>query len=291
MTAAMTAPHRTTTVDLATTDGATTIAGLPGHFCLHYQPQLDLVSGAILRCEALLRWWHPDFGLLSPYVSLCGTRWADDVSGLEGWAVAEACRQGARWHHQGLPVQIALNVSAPYLLRPGFVASVRHELDRSGLNPYLLAIDVPVHAVATDARRVERVTGALDDLGVGIVADGVAGAMATDRLGAIAAEAWKIDLGGRIEGTGGPAIHPSVGRAVERAHDRGARAVAKAVEDDAQLIAVRDLGFDEVFGNVVSPPLPGRAARDEFRAAPPRLRPLFGPLDRRELPDQAVRNR
>jgi EAL domain-containing protein (putative c-di-GMP-specific phosphodiesterase class I) len=275
VTAILTAPPKSPTADLEAADGATTVAGLPGHFCLHYQPQMDLHSGAILRCEALLRWWHPEFGLLSPHASLMGTRWSDDVSGLEGWAVREAIRQGALWDQQGLSVQIALNVSAPFLLRPGFVGSLLGELDASALASYLLAIDVPIEALATSSVPIERVAHALEDAGIGVVADGVLGSMDADHLAAIGAEAWKIHLGKRAAGR--PGLHRSVGYAVQRAHEVGARAVAKAIQDDEQLAEARALGFDEVFGNIISPPLSGRAARDLFRFAPPRMRPLFGP--------------
>jgi EAL domain-containing protein (putative c-di-GMP-specific phosphodiesterase class I) len=275
MTAILTAPSLTTTPELEAADGATTIVGLPGHFCLHYQPQMDLHSGAILRCEALLRWWHPEFGLLSPHASLMGTRWSDDVSGLEGWAVREVIRQGALWDQQVLPVQTALNVSVPFLLRPGFAESLQDELEASGLNPYLLAIDIPVQALATSTVAVEQVAHRLDDAGIGIIADGVVGSMDADRLSVFGAEAWKIDLGKRAAGR--PGLHRSVGAAVERAHEAGVRAVAKAIEDDEQLAEARDLRFDEVFGNIISPPLSGRSARDLFRSAPPRMRPLFGP--------------
>jgi EAL domain-containing protein (putative c-di-GMP-specific phosphodiesterase class I) len=287
MTATLAPRSLEPTVDLTDADGTTSLAGLPGHFCLHYQPQLDLRTGAILRCEALLRWWHPDFGLLSPSMTLRGTRWADDISGLERWAVTEVCRQGARWELHGLPVQIALNTSAPFLLRPGFVGTIEQELDRSGLRPYLLAIDVPVDALAMEPHRTARVARALEQRGIGVVADGVDATRGLDRLSTIGAEAWKIDLGRPAGG----ALHPAIGRAVERAHEAGARAVAKAVEDDARLVAVRDLGFDEAFGHVVGRPLPGRAARSAFRPAPPRRRPLFGPPGPAALEDQAVRRR
>ena len=277
MTATLTSIPTTSTVEIDETEGATSITGLPGHFCLHYQPQLDLHSGAILRAEALLRWWHPEFGLISPHASLSGTRWAEEVGGLEGWAAAEVCRQGARWEFHGLPVQVALNVSSSYLLRPGFVDGLQQELDRSGLNPYLLAIDIPTSALAMHPHHVERVGRALTDVGIGVILDGVVNGTRTESMVDIGAEAWKIDL--RRAGSRRPGLHPSVRATVDAAHQAGAMAVAKAVEDDSQLADVRELGFDGVFGNVVSPPLSGRSARAEFRAAPPRLRPVFGSAD------------
>jgi EAL domain-containing protein (putative c-di-GMP-specific phosphodiesterase class I) len=154
------------------------------------------------------------------------------------------------------------------------VDSLEQELVRSGLSSHLLAIDLPVQALATSAHRMEQVARALTDTGIGVIIDGV-GATSGARLASLDAEAWKIDLG--RPGYGRTGLHRSVGLAVEEAHKAGARAIAKAVEDEAQLALVRSLGFDEAFGNVVSPPLAGRAARDEFRPAPPRMRSLFGP--------------
>lgn len=254
-------------------DAATTLPGLAGHALLHYQPQLDLQSGAILCAEALMRWWHPRFGLLSPHASLSGTRWADEISGLERWAAAEACAQGARWSESGLPIQVALNVSTAYLLRGGFVDALRVELDRTGLGTQLLSIDLPFSAFAFDRYGTERVARALAAAGIGIVVDGVPGGVHLDGLADLGAESWKVDLGTGAHRT---ELHASVERTVDQAHEAGVLAIAKAVEDDAELAAVRAAGFDGVFGNVISPPLPADAARDAFRSAPLRLPPLFG---------------
>lgn len=267
---ARTTPH----LDLVDDVAATAIPGLAGHVCLHYQPQLDLGSGAILAAEALLRWWHPGFGLISPYASLDGTRWAAAISSLEGWAAAEACRQAARWSDDGLGIQVGLNVSSGYLLRPGFVASLRTEVDRSGLPARLLSIDVPFAAFVSDRRRTVQVAAELAAEGMGVVVDGVPGGLRLDDLADLEADAWKIEL--RAD-RGRPGLHPAVALAVEQAHRAGATAIAKAVEDDEQLVAVRSAGFDGVFGNVISQPLPGPAVRAGFRPAPTRLPRLFGP--------------
>jgi EAL domain-containing protein (putative c-di-GMP-specific phosphodiesterase class I) len=250
----------------------TTIPGLAGHACLHYQPQLDLQSGAILSAEALLRWWHPRFGLLSPYASLAGTRWADRINGLEAWAASEACDQGARWSDEGLPIQIALNVSPSNLVRPGLASSLRAELDRTGVAAPLLSIDVPFAAFVSDRRGTERAVRSLARHSIGVVLDGVPSEVRLAGLADLGADAWKIEL--RTLRGGG--IHPSVRHAVEQAHAAGATAIAKAVEDDATFASARSMGFDGVFGNIVCEPLSGAAVRDRFRSAPLRLPPLFG---------------
>lgn len=265
------APH----IDLVVGEPARTIPGLAGHVSLHYQPQLDLLSGAILSAEALLRWWHPRFGLLSPYASLAGTQWAAEISSLEGWSAAEACEQGVRWSGEGLPIQVALNVSTAHLLRPGFVASLGAELDRTGLGPQLLSIDVPFAAFASDGRATQRVVASLTAARIGVAVDGVPGGVRLDGLADLGAEAWKVEL--RPSAFRRTQLHPSIPMVVDQAHQAGAIAVAKAVEDDAQLAAVRGAGFDAVFGHVISPPLPGSAAREAFRPEPRRLPPLFGP--------------
>lgn len=248
-------------------DGATTVAGLPGHFCLHYQPQIDLDSGATSRAEALLRWLHPGFGLLRPHVSLEGTRWAVELGGLEDWAAREVCRQGGRWARDGLWVQVALNVSATFLFSPGFVNALRYELVRSDLSPHLLAIDIPLAAVASDPDRVVQISRALAEVGIGVVIDGVIGGTRSAGLRDVDADTWKIDLGRASRSDA--SVHPSTAGAVDQAHEAGALAIAKAVEDDRRLAEVRALGFDGAFGNIVSPPLPADSARDVLHRTRP----------------------
>ena len=267
-------------------DDTTALDGLPGRFCLHYQPLLDLRTGAIETCEALLRWNHPDFGLLHPHASLAGTRWCDDLDALEEWALMEVCRQGARWNHHGLDIQVALNVTTTFLGSEAFLPSIEHALTRSGMSPRNLAIDVPFAALAVDPLRVEHVARKLNSLDVAVIIDGVVGDAHPVSLDHIEASAWKIDVRG--QGHERSTQHRSVGRALDHAHEVGAMAIAKAVEDEQDLAAVRVLGFDAAFGDVLSPAVDARSARTIFRPVPPTRPPLFG-----SLPDagQAVRNR
>ena len=81
---------------------------------MYYLPELDLRSGRIVSCEALLRWRHPDFGLLRPGVTLDGTRWHRQVPAIEQQAMVEVCRQIASWSQDPLG-QVALNVSTSFL--------------------------------------------------------------------------------------------------------------------------------------------------------------------------------
>lgn len=271
-------PEITSFIDLdapaSDRDGSTTFPGLPGHFCLHYQPQLELRSGAIVSCEALLRWWHPGFGLLRPQTTLGGTRWTDDLPEIEEWALIEACRQAAAWKRHGLPVQVAVNVSVPFLLAASFGPSLDRALAESGLHPRHLAVDIPFGVLATHPLDAQQVIGDLAAAEVGVIIDGVVGDAHPWMIDRIRAQAWKIDLG---RGSAGHRpLHVSGRRALDHAHEAGAQAVAKAVEDDRRLVELRSMGFDAVFGTAVSPPLPPEEVRSLFRpASTPRV-PLFG---------------
>ncbi|MCU1369027.1 MAG: diguanylate cyclase/phosphodiesterase with sensor(s) [Ilumatobacteraceae bacterium] len=255
-------------------DGASyEVPGLPGSFCLHYQPEIDLQSGAVVACEALLRWQHPHFGLLRPGVSLEGTRWHDRLPGIEGWAMSQVCHQAARWGGDPLQ-QVALNVSAAFLTGPSFFESLDLALASSGIDPTVLAIDVPVRVAAADPGLLRFLTEDLAERGVGVTLDGVGAVPPHQVLRQIPAAAWKIDL---ATGRGRAGLHPSVADAVAGAHEAGAVATAKAVEDLDLLQAVRDLGFDRAFGYAISPAVGATAMHQMSARGSVAEGPLFGP--------------
>jgi predicted signal transduction protein with EAL and GGDEF domain len=114
-----------------------------GEFLLYYQPKVDLATGRMIGAEALLRWQHPDRGLLGParFVSIaedCGL-----IVPIGQWVLREACRQSRAWQAAGLePVPVAVNISAIELRSRGFIDSVRRILRETGLDPRLLEIEL-----------------------------------------------------------------------------------------------------------------------------------------------------
>lgn len=248
------------------------VEGLPGRFCLYYQPEFDLADGTVPSCEALLRWWHPDFGILSPGPSLARTKWAERLAGVEAWSVFAVCRQIAAWEDQGRPVQVALNVSRHHLRDPQFLARVRQALDTSGIDPKQLAIDLPLSALVKDPVNVRHVALDLADLGVTLIVDGVSGDAPPAAFEGLPISVLKIVVGN----VGHPSAigrHRSADDAIALAEAIGAISVAKSVETAADLQALLEMGFDRAFGHVFSPAL-----------APTALVPL---LDRREVVQRA----
>jgi EAL domain-containing protein (putative c-di-GMP-specific phosphodiesterase class I) len=144
---------------------------------LHYQPKVDLISGAIVGVEALIRWRHPQRGLLPPgqFIEIaeeCGL-----IVPIGRWVLREACRQARAWQDAGLPaIRIAINVSAVELRAVDFVSSVAESLAATGLQACYLEIELTETFLMQEAKstvtgvRELRAMGvhiALDDFGTG----------------------------------------------------------------------------------------------------------------------------
>lgn len=253
-------------------DEAFDVDGLPGRFCLYYQPEFDLADGSVPSCEALLRWWHPDFGILSPGPSLARTKWAERLAGVEAWSVYAACRQVAAWEDHGRPVQVALNVSRHHLRDPQFLARVCQALDNTGIDPRQLAIDLPLSALVKDPVNVRQVALDLADLGVTLIVDGVSGDAPPAAFEGLPISVLKIVVG-NVALPSAIGRHRSADDAIALARAIGAVSVAKSVETAADLQVLLEMGFDRAFGHVFSPAL-----------APSALLPL---LDRSEPAQRA----
>ena len=145
-------------------------------FVLHYQPVVDLADGAVLAAEALIRWNHPDRGLLAPGDWLDVAESSDLIIEIGAWAMHEACRQAARWAADGRALDVHVNVSGRQLVRPGIVELTSRALEDSGLDANRLVLELTethlleVHASMTADLEHLRTLGvriAVDDFGTG----------------------------------------------------------------------------------------------------------------------------
>ena len=146
-------------------------------FVLHYQPKIDLETGAMIGAEALIRWQHPDGGIVLPerFVPVAEDSGLDRAIGQ--WVLREACRQAREWQATGLAtVPVAVNVSALELRSKGFLDGVRRILADTGLDPRLLELELtetrPDGKHCLDRRGAARAEGdglglAVDDFGTG----------------------------------------------------------------------------------------------------------------------------
>lgn len=141
-------------------------------FVLHYQPKIDLPSGSTVGVEALIRWQHPELGLLEPaqFVSIaedCGL-----ILPIGRWVLREACFQAKAWQQAGLPpITVAVNTSALELHDKDFLANIRATLEDTRLEPRYLELELTESVLMRDAESSDSLLHALADLGVKLAVD------------------------------------------------------------------------------------------------------------------------
>ena len=143
-----------------------------GGFELYYQPKVALADGAIVGCEALLRWRHPEWGWVSPGDAVHCAEQSGLIVGLGRWVLDEAVRQARRWQDNGCrPCPVAVNVSALELHHADFVEHVRQCLAGHGLRPTLLQLELTESALMRDVAGAVHVLGQLRAIGMTLAID------------------------------------------------------------------------------------------------------------------------
>ena len=141
-------------------------------FRLHYQPQVALDSYQIVGMEALIRWEHPETGLIPPNQFIPFAEETGLIEPIGQWVLSEACRQAVEWQQAGLPVvMISVNLSARQLEQPDIVSLVQNVLNSSGLNPAMLELEITESMLMGDADRAIDTLKALKSLGIALAID------------------------------------------------------------------------------------------------------------------------
>jgi diguanylate cyclase (GGDEF)-like protein len=140
-------------------------------FELFYQPQVHLVDGSLMGAEALIRWRHPERGLISPGLFMPVVNSSAISERIAGWVLQSACEQARKWELAGRGVRVGINLS-PSQLRSGDLArSVSDVLDKTGLTPSLLELEVTEDIILQDEERVLELFERIQKLGVRLVFD------------------------------------------------------------------------------------------------------------------------
>lgn len=231
-------------------------------FVLYYQPKIDLVTGKLKGSEALIRWCHPERGIVAPDLFVPVAEKCGIIGDVTKWVLREACRQIRVWQDAGLKnVSVAVNVSAVDLRRPDFTDTVANTLVACGVSPQYLEIEVTESMVMRDVDLVIGTLRRLRSLGVGIgIDDFGTGYSSLAYLKRFPVKRLKIDrsfVSDIADGRSGE-ILPKV--IIDLGHALGLEVLAEGVENRAQLDILRALGCDEVQGYLLSRPLPA----DEF---------------------------
>lgn len=226
---------------------------------LHYQPQLDLVSGELATVEALVRWSHPQLGLMPPLTFLPLAEEAGLMGRLTVWVLRRALGQCAAWHAAGHALRISVNISVSDLLDPAFPATVRALLAEARLAPDALTIEITETSIIDEFEQARDAVATLRALGVRLSIDDFgAGFTSLAYLNELAVEQLKLDRRFIAPLAGGARSRESelVRATIELGHALGLQVVAEGIEDDHALALLRELGCDVVQGYGIGRPVP-----------------------------------
>ena len=227
-----------------------------GELQLYYQPKSP-VAGSVTEVEALIRWNHPQRGLLPPAAFMPLAERTSLIKPLTQWVLLEAARQCGMWQSRGLHLRIAVNVSPRNLLDDDLPATVLDAAAAAGISASQLEIEITETAVMADPQRVKTIVERLHSMGVSVAIDDFgAGYTSLSYLKTLAAKSLKIDRGFITHLLNHPADEAVVRNVIHLAHDLGMSTVAEGVETPAVWAKLSELGCDEIQGYVLTPPLP-----------------------------------
>ena len=228
-----------------------------GELLLQYQPQLSLREGRISGVEALIRWRHPERGLVPPAKFIPLAEETGLIVPIGEWVLRSACAQARAWQQAGLPpIQIAVNVSARQFRDPGLEGFVRSTLETSGIDAARLELELTESVLAADSGGAAEVLDRLEGLGVQVAIDDFGtGFSSLARLQRFAVDRLKIDRTFVTRLATDPDAAAIVLAIIGMAHTLGIQTIAEGVETAEQLAVLRRYGCDAIQGFYFSRPL------------------------------------
>jgi diguanylate cyclase (GGDEF)-like protein/PAS domain S-box-containing protein len=239
---------------------------------IHYQPIVELTSGRIQGVEALLRWEHPDRGLLLPGEFITIAEETGLIVPMGRWVLEQTCRQLQRWaaeHPETARLVATVNISGRQLSHPRLVPEVEAVLQDTGIDPSRLDLEITESVLMDDVEMSAATLQRLKALGVRLVVDDFGtGYSSLSYLRQFPVDAMKVDQS-FVYGLGtDPGDSAIVAAIVSLAHTLGLQAVAEGVETPQQLVELRALACDYAQGFYMARPLTGDALLDLIRSDP-----------------------
>jgi len=243
---------------------------------LYYQPQVDLISGEIVGLEALVRWQHPERGMIPPGEFIPLAEESGLIAPLGDWVLREACRQIKRWSDAGLmPRQMAVNISAVQLSRGRLLESIREVLDETEIAPEQLELEITETFVMTDREHSFKLLADIKALGILISIDDFGtGYSSLSYLQQLDVQKLKVDISFVRDMTTNPGNASIVKAIIALGHSLGLEVIAEGVEDPGQARYLRSLQCDVIQGYMISRPMPADEATRFISAFQPSKIPV-----------------
>jgi diguanylate cyclase len=231
-----------------------------GQFELHYQPKVDTASGRVHSAEALIRWRHPERGLLLPAVFIPVAEECGLLDSIGEWVLREACRQAKLWQrHADRPLRVAVNLSPSQFRLGSLLEMIRGALVAAELEPRFLEVELTETAVMSNAEESIYILESLSRLGVLVSVDDFGtGYSSMSYLRRFPIDKLKIDQTFVKEMTTHPEDASIVRAMVSLAHSLNLKVVAEGVETSEQLALLQQFGCDQYQGFHFSAALPAK---------------------------------
>ena len=227
-------------------------------FRLYYQPQVDLETGKIFGMEALIRWQHPERGLISPYDFISIAEESGLICRISEWILETASAQNASWQQQGLPpITVAVNFSARQFQQQSLVKTVAKILQTTKLQPEFLELEITETAALQDMKSTISILEELQSTGISISLDDFGtGYSSLWTLKKLPLNKLKIDKSFIREATIDANDMAIIRAIIAMGHELGLKVVAEGVETKEQLEFLRSIKCDAIQGYFFSRPLP-----------------------------------
>ncbi len=250
-------------------------------FQLYYQPQIGLQDGGLIGAEALLRWRHPEFGLLGPDQFIPLAEETGLIIPLGNWVLDSACAQAKIWHESGLPgLRVAVNLSPRQFRDPSLAASIMDALEGAGLKPDHLALELTESILMEDTEMSNSALSRFRDMGLHVSIDDFGtGYSSLSYLKRFPLDALKIDKSFVQDITTDTDDAHIATAIIGLAHNLNLGVIAEGVEAPAQLDFLRDRDCDAVQGFLYSHPVPADEFAAIFRSRDVFTDPAGGPAD------------
>jgi diguanylate cyclase (GGDEF)-like protein len=232
-------------------------------FVVYYQPQINTSTEQIVGMEALVRWQHPELGLISPMEFIPLAEETGLIVPLGEWVLRSACAQNKAWQDAGFaPLQVSVNFSPRQFEQPGLMEQVMRAVGDAGLDPRYLVIELTESSLMKDAELTIQTLRQLKELRVQVSIDDFGtGYSSLSYLKRFPVHILKIDISFVRNSTTDTKDAAIVKAIITLAHSLNLKVIAEGVETEEQLRFLSSLGCDEVQGYLFAAPLPAEAFR------------------------------
>lgn len=233
-------------------------------FVLYYQPQVNIVTGKIIGMEALLRWQHPEMGLVAPNVFIPLAEESGLIIPIGEWVLRTACKQNKAWQEAGFPpLRMAVNLSPRQFRQPTLLETVSLILNQTGLEPHFLELEITETTAIGDFEFTTNVLQRLESMGVYLSIDDFGtGYSSLSRLQLLPLHILKIDRSFIQNSTTDFKVAHIIKAIVALANSLGLKLTAEGVETQEELDFLKSINCENVQGFLFHRPLPAERATE-----------------------------